>query len=420
MSDIQLGFSQQDITPNRSLQTIGFGRPDEWSKGVLSPLYAQVSLWRSTNELCLLIIIDHIGFSKEHANALRNKVGKILDISPEKVMLCFSHTHSAPNDDLAPEYFSFVSEKIIAGVLEASKNMENVYCAWDNAYTDIGINRRSTSNLLDRRIGILKVSNPNSTAPKLILLRITAHNNVLKGDNYLISPDFFGSVRDLLQNEYDCPVMVTQGASGNIAPKFFNSDLTPPDAADDRFIRSSSALEDIAQVILKDVSPAIANLHPTAINGLSMYSKEISLYAPVPSYKEALKVAEEAKLYSGIENPNWLLEVQRLIDEHIEKQEERIEVQYFHIGEGILCGVPNELMCEFALSSSSILNNDFFYLGGYTNGCTGYFPTEEEFDKGGYEVYWSLLHFYMYFGRVFPLERNSATQFTEFVTKHFQ
>ena len=420
MSNIKFGFSQRDITPHHSLQTIGFGRPDEWSRGVLDSLITQITVWRLDTEICALIAIDHIGFSITHANSLRDEVSKLLGTSREKVMLCFSHTHSAPNDDLAPEYFDFVCSEVKSGVSEALENMTPITCAWGNAYTDVGINRRSTDNLSDHRIGILKVNDASSSKTRLILLRLTVHNNVLKGDNYLISSDFFGTVRDTLQSEYHCPIIVTQGASGNIAPKFFKSELTPPDASDERFIRSDTALKDMAQAILHDISSVTRKLNPVASSSLSMSSKEISLYAPVPSYDEALKIAKEAKEYCGIVNPNWLLEVQHLLEHHIQKQEVKIEVQYFHIGHGTLCGVPNELMCEFALNASSILNDELFYLGGYTNGCTGYFPTEEEFDKGGYEVYWSLLHFYMYFGHVYPLERNSATQFIQFVTSQIQ
>ena len=70
-------------------------------------------------------------------------------------------------------------------------------------------------------------------------------------------------------------------------------------------------------------------------------------------------------------------------------------------------------MCEFALRTSEKLNNDLFYLGGYTNGCTGYFPTEEEYNKGGYEVYWSMLVYFIYHGRVMPLNYDSAAGLIE-------
>jgi hypothetical protein len=40
---------------------------------------------------------------------------------------------------------------------------------------------------------------------------------------------------------------------------------------------------------------------------------------------------------------------------------------------------------------TSRLCDNNFHLGLYTNGCSGYLPTAEELDCGGYEVYWLLL-----------------------------
>lgn len=67
-------------------------------------------------------------------------------------------------------------------------------------------------------------------------------------------------------------------------------------------------------------------------------------------------------------------------------------------------------MVEFALEPAKILKDEYFYVNGYTNGCLSYFPTEEEFELGGYEVYWSLLIYYKYFNRVFPFEKESASK----------
>lgn len=93
----------------------------------------------------------------------------------------------------------------------------------------------------------------------------------------------------------------------------------------------------------------------------------------------------------------WLAEVLQLQKSGIKTQKETIEIQYFSIGNGCLCGVANEIMCEFALHALELTGNEYFYFGGYTNGCTGYFPTEAEYDKGGFEVYWSMLIYYIYF-----------------------
>lgn len=413
-----MGFSQKDITPNGSVQTIGFGRSDEWSKGVLQPLIAQITVWKSNGGTCCLVAIDHIGFSTRHANFLRDEIGKLLSVARDKVMLCFSHTHAAPNESAAPAYFEFLCSQVKDGVADALSCMVPIRAAWGNASSDIGLNRRGDCEALDRRIGILKVCDANDDSLKLILLRLTAHNNVLKADNYLISPDYFGTVRDVLRAEYGCPVMVTQGASGNVAPRYYKADHMPPDACEGRSIRSDTALRDMAQSIQRDVAPVIETMRPRNIHSLVMYARQVSFISDVPTYDRALEVAEEARQRCGIDGTAWLKEVRRLLQAGTKEQKEEIEVQYFALDEGCLCGVAHEIMCEFALRASELLHNDFFYFGGYTNGCAGYFPTEEEFDQGGYEVYWSMLIYFIYYGRVFPLRRESAGALIQFAVEN--
>jgi len=112
----------------------------------------------------------------------------------------------------------------------------------------------------------------------------------------------------------------------------------------------------------------------------------------------ALKVAAEAQERCGIDGTGCLR-----------------EVRYLSIGNGCLCRVPDEIMGELALESSKLMGDDLFCLGGYTDGCTGHLPTAEKFDEGGYEEYWSMLVYYVYHGRAFPLRRDSAGRLVRFV-----
>ena len=417
----ELGISEVDITPKKSVQTVGFGRSDEWSRGILNPLSAQISIWSFNHKKCCLIAIDHIGFAVSHANQLRSEVAEMLSIHIGNVMLCFSHTHSAPNESIENEYFCFLRSQVKSGILKAMENMSSIHAAWGNAYAEIGINRRSEFNETDKRIGILKVTDASSGSLKLILLRLTAHANVLKEDNYLISPDYFGTARDLLKQKYGCTIMLTQGASGNVAPKYYHSSITPPDISDTgQFCNSATALNDMADEIYRNTDYILKRMIPGNITNLKMYSVCKDLYADVPSIDKAMKIASDAKKYAGIDGSLWMDEVHRLHAQGIKNQKETVEIQYFTVNSGGLCGVPNEIMCEFAIEAEKLLKNSTFYLGGYTNGCTGYFPTESEYDKGGYEVYWSMLIYYQYHGRVSPLNRNSASEFIAAVAENYQ
>ena len=411
---IKLGYAQTDITPRIPMQLIGFNRMDNMSRGVLKPLFAQVSIWESGNRHCL-ITIDSIGFKKGLADILRTKVSNVLEVTCDKIMLCFSHCHSAPNVDASKEYFEMVCSNVLRAVHSAENDMHPVLIGWDNVEVDIGVNRREDNTNLDKRAGILKVCGLDKEERKLLLIRVTAHCNVLKRDNYLISPDYFGSIRELLQENCGCPIMVIQGSAGNIAPKYFNSAETPIDAGGAQYSRSDTALEDMAAAVWEKLSQRIASIEVTDTLAIDMYSREMRLYADVPSLAMAEKTAEEAKKYCGIDGRAWLEEIKRLHNAGVYRQEETIEVQYFTIGKWCICGVPYELMAEFALESMEKLNNPFFYVNGYTNGCSSYFPTEEEYDKGGYEVYWSILIYYKYYNRVFPFERNSAGKLIAFI-----
>ena len=412
MTHISLGFSEADITPAAPMQLIGFSR-SPISRGVERPLRAQVSIWRADTFCCALAAIDHIGFSAGHAARLRNALGSLIGATAQQVMLCFSHTHAAPNDALAPAYASLVDARILDAARRALAAMRPVRIAWGCAETNIGVNRRN-GGALDRRAGLLKAVDAKTDAPVLALLRLTAHGNSLKSDNARISSDWFGAARGVLSQAWGCPVMLTQGAAGNVAPRFFCSKINPPDADDTsgRFVRTDDALNEMGRAVLRDTQTLFDSLRPHEAASLRMYTARGTLYSGVPTPSRARAIAAEAAREAGIDGGGWLKEVARLNEAGITRQSERVELQYFHLDEGALIGVPNEIMCELALDVRAQCG-DLVFLGGYTNVCTGYLPTAEDYDRGGYEVFWSMLNYYMYFGRVMPLDRDSAARLVQ-------
>lgn len=262
MTHIKLGFHETDITPDAPMQLIGFGSSSK-SQGVERRLRAQVSIWQSDTACCTLVTIDHIGFAVEHAARLRDALGALTGTNAEHVMLCFSHTHAAPNDSLEPAYANLVDARILDAARAALTSMRPVRVAWGCADTHIDVNRRS-GGALDRRAGLLKVADAETGAPVLVLLRLTAHGNSLKSDNARISSDWFGAARDILSHSWGCPVMLTQGAAGNVAPRFFCSKIDPPDADDTsgRFVRTDDALNEMGRTVLRDTQALFDSLRP--------------------------------------------------------------------------------------------------------------------------------------------------------------
>ena len=408
------GFCEKDITPDKPSVLVGFYRPDNLSKGIDKPLIAQVAVWKTDYRSCL-ITIDSLGFTKELTDEVRKCVSDALDISAKQVMVCFSHTHSAPNAFAMPEYFTMVCERLVEAAKTAVQNLKPILVGWGNARAEIGVNRRPISNDVDDRVGILKVCDEENHHLQLLILRVTAHANSYKRDNYLISPDFFGAVRELVGEKYHCPVMVIQGSAGNTAPKYYWSEEVPIDGRD--CICSNTATYDMANVISQSLDQVMDDITIYADCSSRIHSEYIQLTSKVPDKEEAFSVAKEAKELGGIDGDSWLERVEQLREKGILKQTETIEIQYFSVGDWCICGGPYEFMVGFALETTKRLNDEFFYMNGYTNGCLLYFPTEDEFDYGGYEVYWSMLIYYLYMERVFPYDREAATKLIQFVVE---
>ena len=403
-NNVLLGFTEVDITPSFNVQTIGFNREDNLSRGVLHRLFAEITVWHSNEGICCLVTIDHIGFTCEESNLLRDEIGNKLGITREKVMLCFSHTHAAPNISIEPEYFHFLRQQVLSGVSESEKNIAPIKAVWGITGADIGVNRRDAHGILDRRVGILKIVDADTQHLRLLILRVTAHANVLK-DNNLISSDFIGVTRNLLEETYGCKVMITQGGSGNIKPKYSGS---------------LEALDIMALKIKDAITTCIENLKPEKIDKLSLFSQTETFFADVPTLERAKEIADEAMRENNIEGTNWLNEIARLHSENIKQQSSKIEIQYFMINNGCFCGVANEIMCELAVDVVKACNDKFIYFGGYTNGCDGYLPNAKEYDKGGFEVLHSYLIYYIYFGTVMPLNRDSADKLVEIVVEKWK
>lgn len=109
--------------------------------------------------------------------------------------------------------------------------------------------------------------------------------------------------------------------------------------------------------------------------------------------------------------------MERLLNNHETRQSAEIELQFFTVNDGCLCGVPSEVMSDIAVEIWKKTSNPMVFFNGYTNGCTSYLPTAAEYDRGGYEVLWSNLLYYQYHGRVMPLNRDTADRLADEAVK---
>lgn len=392
-------FAQVDITPDFPVDLIGYARPEP-VRAVLHPLFAQLILWERGGERFCLITLDTLGFTTSLAQMMRQQVASALGTRPGHVMLCATHTHSAPNP-LSPingaRYWDLVTGRLRACAHEAIARLAPCLAGWALGQTDIGENRRPGCSVVDRRLGGLLLENAQTHAPIVLLLRTCAHANVLTGPQ--ISSDYIGLAREKIAASRKCPVMILQGASGNLKP--VGVDTVHGGTLDD------------AMRIAEQFANAATQLSftPRPVTGLTMMEYPLLLSAPVPSAQAAALLAGQ----SGMDAGPWLAECARLRQAGIKSQAIPRAVHFLFLNEGCFCGIPDEIFCELALEAARLAKAPLLFFSGYTNGCTGYLPTAAERAKGGFETHYSYMIYYGYHGQVMPFASDTACRLSRAV-----
>lgn len=409
--NFKAAFAQADITPDFQVELIGCYREDSKSQGVLHSLYAQVLVLEFHGKNYCLIAIDNLGLMTTLSDELRSIVAKQLETSISCVMLCFSHTHSAPAP-LSPvngeRYFRLMYDRIQKCVAEAKKKLKPCKTGWTMTDTGIGENRREGCTTVDNRLGALKITDYATGCPLAVVLRITAHANILMSGNNKISSDYFGIAREKLQKYFLCPAILIQGAAGNMKPVGVDKILggSIPD------------LDRISDILLNSAKQLHFNM--TEVSNLQMYSKDFDYSSDVPSEEEAKQIADDAKKLCDIDGSEWLRECERLRKSGVTKQVQEGKIQFFHLNGGCFCGVPDEIFCEISLEASKRAHSPYLFLNGYTNGCTGYLPHSEEWVKGGYETLYSYLQYYQFHGHVMPFQKDTADRLVKLVLSEWE
>ena len=401
-------FSQIDITPEYQTTLVGRYRPDN-SQGILHRLYAQVLLFQLGDEKFCLVAIDNLGLTVPLAKSIRLKIADVLSADISHVMLNFSHTHSAPEPTPfglnGERYFDFLCQRIVACVEKVKENFSACKISWSLTTSEIGANRRNGGIITDNRLGGLMIAGADNSKPIALILRIATHNNMLPANNLNVSNDFIGIARKELQDFYGYPIMFLQGAAGNI--KAIGTNRVGEGGDDD--------LAKVAGILFEDAKKLHFNLED--IKDIQMFSREMIYIADVPSKEEAEAIAAD---YPAQYVSEWLQACEELRFKGKKTQEFTAEINFLKLNKGCICGVSEEIFCELALEAQDRANNPLLFLNGYTNGCTGYLPSREEWYKGGYEVIESNFIYHKYNGHVMPYREETADRIVDLVVREWE
>src|SRR5690606_3153309 len=289
-------------------------------------------------------------------------------------------------------YTNLVVKELVAGIGEAIEELKPVGLGVGWGYSHANINRRARDidnkaflgmnpdGPVDRRIGILKITDPQNREPMALIANYAIHGTVMGGENLLISGDAPGVVSAYVEQETGAPLLFINGAAGNIAPIY--SVYPSPEAG-----RLNQFRALLGEKIIKAQDGIVAN-----VENISLQAQELIISTP---RRSGLDWPSDLSNYSSqTADRNY----------HI-----NLPVRFLKLNDDIaIWSAPLELFCEISNEIRDRSPFPFTFYFGYTNGWLGYMLTEEEIQYGGYEP------------TVSPYTDTAARELTEAVSAYLQ
>ncbi|MED0872864.1 neutral/alkaline non-lysosomal ceramidase N-terminal domain-containing protein [Bacillus mobilis] len=383
----KIGVCKVDITPPIGIDFVGYHR-ETGINNIEEHIYGTIFVFEKDEMKTVFISIDNIGMLVEDTNMIREQVASRIHVPFERITVVYTHTHSGPEtvgeQPLVKSYKTILVNNVVQGAVTANNSLKLCEVGWGVTTGDIGVNRRERTSdgrakmgtniegVVDKRIGMLAIRNAETKELSGIIVFCTAHPNVLKDDSDVLSADYPGMTREILEKIVNCPVIIVQGAAGNVNAKYRGS---------------REALTQMAYTLSGHVLTMLPAVNYSPIVNVRTISSTMQMkLKDIPEIDEIRSMAQLTEEQWGVNTDEWLTIV---LEKH--KQDTRqlridLEVQLFQVNDGMFSGIPLEPFSEMALEVKERLQNELAFFGGHTNGYIGYLPTKEEFAYGGYEV----------------------------------
>ncbi|HDR7565794.1 alkaline ceramidase [Bacillus mycoides] len=405
----KVGVCKVDITPPIGIDFIGYHR-DTGINNIEEHIYGTIFVFEKDEMKTVFISIDNIGMLVEDTTMIRERVASELNEPLQQITVVYTHTHSGPetvgDHPLIKSYKTILLNNVVQGAITANNNMRSCEVGWDVTTGDIGVNRRERTpdgkakmginieGIVDKRIGVLAIRDVETKELSGVLVFCTAHPNVLKGDSDVLSADYPGMTRELLEKIVNCPVIIVQGAAGNVNAKYRGS---------------REALNQMAYMLSGHVLTMLPTVTYSPIVNLRTVSSTMQMkLKDIPEIDEIQKMAQLAEKQWGVNTDEWLTIVLEKYKQNIRQLSIDLEVQLFRVNDGMFSGIPMEPFSETALEIKESLQNELAFFGGYMNGYIGYLSTREEFAYGGYEVELNPVVYGPVTNLLMPPEENTA------------
>lgn len=281
ISRLRFGHARIDITPPVGMYHPMWGAAcHHRATGVHRPLFADalaLAPWGGGAAI-LRIQMDHVGMEDEQQAELVKRVSAVAGIPEENVQSTFSHTHSSgnfarnrlhlPGGELIEAYLVELFAKVEEVARQSVANLQETVVTYGHGKSLLAANRdywdaerslyacgyNPDAAPADDTVLVARFTDPQGML-QATLVNYACHPTTLAWENTLISPDYIGAMREVVEKNTGAPCIFALGACGDLGPRWGQQgDSAVADS-------NGRQLGYAALATLDDMGPALADYH---------------------------------------------------------------------------------------------------------------------------------------------------------------
>jgi hypothetical protein len=443
-SGLLAGVARADIAPPVGIPQMNWGAQTHITAEGIDPagMIATALVVSDGRQKFAMVDVDalFVGPLKD----VPERAAALTGIPAAHIRLGATHTHAGPmltgvkgpvGFDLTQfrpaydRYWQSVADKVVGALLEANSRLEPAHIGGGKGIGVININRRvrprdgnppsvgqNPEGLVDRDLMVVRIDNARGR-PLAVLVNFQCHGTVLAWENKMISPDWPGMMRKVVEQALPgSKCLFFQGAAGNQGPiEGFTGDLAVPHRLGRILGHQAAAVALGIETVRRAPkfegyveSTAYIAKQPWRVKGprdatLRFTSKVIEVpsraYTPAEIAKMQQRVdeAETKAAAAGASGDAWAkhaaeARVRRFRD-LLEAWKQppgppvKVRVQMLRIGDIAIVAMPGEPFAEIGQAIRKASPFPVTLFCGYSSGEGGdYMPVEPEYELEGYEV----------------------------------
>lgn len=442
----QAGVARSDITPPIGIAHGNWtAQAHERAEGIDLPLTC-TALAASDGRESIILAEWELLYSPDGAALAeaRRRITQLTGVPADHIRLSATHTHAGPSlgppwfeggAEMVAPYLASLTDRLAGTCLAAWRSLRPARVGTGRGQSAVNSNRRrpwqpghpmlapNPDGFSDHEVAVVRIDD-QAGQPLAILVNFAAHPTILAWDNRLISPDYPGTLRQLVESHTGAICLFLQGAAGDQdtvrdyacqvdAARWVGRQVGLEAARVAEAIETRPGTRRVVRQVESSWTMGVTEHVPDppgdGANGddlavVRSRTRQVALprwtQAP-PSEADVAQVQALQGRLADLHRQGAPVEVVReanlkvrralLALETARRRSEAgpilLEIQAIQLGPVALLSMPVEPFAEIGAAIKAHSPFAATLVSGYSNGIAGYLPVASAYPEGGYEIW---------------------------------